>query len=77
LKLSTDTAMSYIKSPMFKASLQVCNKFKLITDVTRWNETNGRNPEMAGPNFIKEFINYTKYFDGIEKVMIMIYCRNE
>ena len=60
--------MAYIKSPIFKASLQVCSNFKLITNVYRANETNGRSNELAGPNFIKEFLDYTKNFDGIEKV---------
>jgi hypothetical protein len=57
--------MAYVKSPLFKASLQVCEYFKLISDVYRDNETNGRPNELAGPNFIKEFIEVTKNFDGI------------
>ncbi len=57
--------MAYVKSPFFKASLQVCNYFKLISDVYRSNETNDRPNELAGPNFIKEFIEVTKNFDDI------------
>ena len=77
MKSSTDTAMAYIKSPMFKASLQVCSYFKLITDVYRVNETNGRSNALAGPSFIKEFLNVTKNFDDIEKVKTMIFCGNK
>ena len=53
LKLNTDVAMAYIRSPLFKASIQVCRSFKLISDIARFNETNGRDPHMAGPNFVK------------------------
>jgi hypothetical protein len=52
--------MAYFKSPLFKASLQVCEYFKLISDVYRVNETNGRDNECAGPNLFKEFIQLTK-----------------
>jgi hypothetical protein len=51
--------MAYIKSPLFKASLQVCKYFKLVSNVYRDNESNGRSKELAGPKFIKEFIDTT------------------
>ena len=69
--------MAYVRSPLFKASLQVCNYFKLISDIYRVNETNGRSKEYAGPNFIKEFIYVTKNFDDIDKVKTMIFCGNK
>ena len=51
--------MAYIKSPLFKASLQVCKYFKLVSNVYRDNESNGRSNELAGPKFIREFIDTT------------------
>ena len=74
LKSSTDVALAYIRSPLFKASLQVCNTFKLCTDITRYNEPKGKDPSFAGPNFIKDFINETKNYEGIEKVKTMVFC---
>jgi hypothetical protein len=44
--------------------------------VYRINETNGRDNEYAGPNFIKEFHNATKNFDNIDKVKTMVFCGN-
>ena len=69
--------MAYIKSPLFKSSLQVCKYFKLISDVYRVNETNGRDNEYAGPNLFKEFINLTKDFQDISKVKTMIFSRQK
>jgi hypothetical protein len=66
--------MAYVRSSLFKASLQVCTYFKLISDIYRVNETNGRPNEYAGPNFIKEFLKETKDFKGREKVKTMIFC---
>ncbi len=65
LKSNTDTAMAYFKSPLFEATLQVCNYFKLITDVYRANEKNEKDKECAGPNLIKKFINLTQNFKDI------------
>ena len=47
--------MAYVKSPFFKASLDACEYFKLISDVYRANEQTKKEKEYAGPNFIKEF----------------------
>ena len=38
MKSSTESAMAYVKSPLFEASLEVCEYFKLISDVYRKNE---------------------------------------
>jgi len=38
LKSNTASAMAYIESPLFKASLDACEYFKLISDVYRANE---------------------------------------
>lgn len=43
----------------------------------RANETNGRSKELAGPNFIKEFLEVTKDFADIKKVRTMIFCGNK
>ena len=69
--------MAYDRSPLFKASLQVCTYFKLISDIYRVNETNDRPNEYAGPNFIKEFLKETKDFNCIKKVKTMIFCGDE
>jgi hypothetical protein len=69
--------MAYVRSPLFKASIQVCTSFKLISDIARFNETNGRDPHMAGPNFVKKFKLETQGYDGIEKVKIMVFTSNE
>jgi hypothetical protein len=46
----------------------VCRSFKLISNIKRDNETNGRDPHMAGPNFVKRFKIDTGNYSGIEKV---------
>lgn len=65
LKSSTEVALAYIRSPLFKASLQVCSTFKLCSDITRFNEAEGKDPYFAGPNFIKDFISETIDYEGI------------
>ena len=47
--------MAYVKSPFFKASLDACEYFKLISDVYRAYEDSEKDKKYAGPNFIKEF----------------------
>ena len=74
LKSNSSSAMAYIESILFKASLEGCNYFKLITDVYRTNENTEQEKKYAGPNFIKRFVDYTKDFENIQKVEKLIYC---
>ena len=41
LKNSSKLAWSYINSEFFKKALDVCSSFKLVSDVTRFNEDGG------------------------------------
>lgn len=53
LKNSSKVAWAYIKSEFFKKSLEVCNSFKLVSDVTRFNEEGNNEAKWnAGPRFI-------------------------
>ena len=62
---------------MFKAALQFCDSFKIVSDIYRANESNGRVKELAGPNFLKTFKNFTKDYQEIHKVKTMIFCGNK
>jgi hypothetical protein len=39
LKASSSVAWAYVKSELFKSSLQVCKSFKIISDMARFNES--------------------------------------
>ncbi len=52
MKSSSALAMAYIESPLFKACMQVCNQFKLISDVIRENEKTEDDKKFAGVYFM-------------------------
>lgn len=75
LKTSSKLAWSYINSEFFKKSLEVCNSFKLVSDVTRFNEDGDNEAKWnAGPIFIKKFIQQTATYQNIDKVETMVFC---
>jgi hypothetical protein len=39
LKASSAVAWAYVKSELFKNSLQICKSFKIISDMARFNES--------------------------------------
>ena len=58
LKNSTKLAWAYINSEFFKKGLEVCNTFKLVSDVTRFNEEGGQEAQWnAGPRFMEKFMD--------------------
>lgn len=78
LKNSSDLAWAYIRSDFFKISLRESQSFKLVTDVTRWNEAGTDEDKYnAGPNLIKKFKEHTRNFPGINKVEFMVFCGNQ
>ena len=78
LKNSSKVAWAYIKSEFFKKSLEVCNSFKLVSDVTRFNEEGDNEAKWnAGPRFIQLFNKETASYDYIEKVETMIFCNDK
>ena len=53
LKASSSVGWAYINSPLFKISLQVCNSFKIVSDMARLNENqNLEECYVAGAKFI-------------------------
>lgn len=78
MKNSSKLAWAYLNSEFFAKSLEVCNTFKLVTDVTRFNEEGGQEAQWnAGPRFIKKFMDQTKDLPNIEKVEFMVFCRDK
>ena len=66
LKNSSKLAWAYLNSEFFLKSLELCNSFKLVSDVTRFNEEGDQEAKWnAGPRFIKKFLDKTKNYDDI------------
>jgi hypothetical protein len=56
LKESSKLAWAYVRSDLFKKSLEVVKSFKLVSDVARLNEDGPEdNKWHAGPIFIQGF----------------------
>ena len=68
--------MAYIESPLFKACMQVCNYFILISDVKRDNEKTEDEKNFAGVYFMKNFINNTNenFNDQRNKIKRSFFC---
>ena len=56
VKPSSALAYSYLKSPMFRATLRLCKNFKVVSSNTRKNEGLAE-PYFAGAKFFQWFMN--------------------
>jgi len=75
LKPSSKLAWDYLDSDFFPRSLDVCSSFKVVSDVTRFNEPGTQEDQWnAGPRFIRKFLDKTANTQGIEKVQTMVFC---
>jgi len=68
-------AWAYARSDFFKKSLEVSKSFKLVSNVTRFNEKGPEdNKWNAGPNFIKDFRQMVQNYPLKDKVQQMVFC---
>jgi hypothetical protein len=66
-----------VKSDLFKNSLKNCFKFKIVTDIVRYNEENKEDYNIAGAKFLQEFKTIIKNYQFIDKIEYLVFSSNK